>query len=347
MRRVFGLSLFLLIPFVFPYVSLGQTEEIRQATGLPIPIGAPVIYGRVTISGLRPGEHRPSLFVSLILSGAQIDRQQTNDDGYYYFLTMPRNGAALVFEANGSEVGRVILASGPGNTAREDISLDWLAVQQAGQKAAGVVSAKELYQRSANNQKKLDKAISASGDKHPEIASSLLKDLVSNDPNDFAAWTELGSVNFTLNNTADAESSYIKAIELKPDFQLALINLGKLYLFEKQPEKAVPVLLKAAAADQNSAGAFHYLGEAYLQAKLGSKAVIALNEAIRLAPDENADLHLRLAALYNAAGVKDRAANEYKLFLAKRPKYPNRQKLEKYIEENSKPPVSAEIKKTS
>ena len=84
-----------------------------------------------------------------------------------------------------------------------------------------------------------------------------------------------------------------------------------------------------------------------MQAKQGSKAVIALNEAIRLAPDENADLHLRLAALYNAAGAKDRAANEYKLFLAKRPKYPESQKLEKYIKENSQPPASVEIKKTS
>ena len=64
--------------------------------------------------------------------------------------------------------------------------------------------------------------------------------------------------------------------------------------------------------------------------------MIALNEAIRLAPDEKAQIHLRLAALYNAAGVKERAANEYRLFLAKRPGHPERKNLEKYIQENSK-----------
>ena len=89
-------------------------------------------------------------------------------------------------------------------------------------------------------------------------------------------------------------------------------------------------------SDRNSADSFHYLGEAYLQNKQGSKAVVVLNEAIRLAPNEKADIHLRLGALYNAAGAKDRAANEYKLFLQKRPDHKDKSKLEAYIKENGK-----------
>ena len=60
-----------------------------------------------------------------------------------------------------------------------------------------------------------------------------------------------------------------------------------------------------------------------------------MNEAIRLAPNEKADLHLRLGALYNAAGAKPQAVNEYKLFLQKRPDYKEKEKLEKYIKDNS------------
>jgi len=329
-----GLTVVFLAGFV--HVLTGQTDEVRQATGLPIPIGAPVIYGRVNVNGLKPGEHKPTIFVSLLLGGVQIERQQTNDDGYYYFLTMPRNGAVLVFETNGNEIGRVVLTTGPGNVVREDISLNLRSVVQVGKAAAGVISAKYLYERSADNQKKLDKAIAASRDKQSELALSLLKELVTVDPNDFAAWTELGTVSFTLNRTSEAETAYLKALNLKPDFRIAQINLGKLYLFGKQPEKTIPILLAVAASDPTSTEAFHYLGEAYLQTKQGSKAVIALNEAIRLAPDENAELRLRLAALYNAAGAKDRAAEEYKLFLAKRPTYKNREDLEKYIDQNSK-----------
>ena len=49
-----------------------------------------------------------------------------------------------------------------------------------------------------------------------------------------------------------------------------------------------------------------------------------------------AEVHLRLALLYNRAGMKDKAAAEYKKFLKKKPDYPHRQKLEKYIAENTR-----------
>ena len=77
-----------------------------------------------------------------------------------------------------------------------------------------------------------------------------------------------------------------------------------------------------------------FLGEAYLQTKKGSLAVAQLNEAIRLDPIEKAELHLRLATLYNAAGMKSKAANEYNVFLGKRPDYAGKSKLEKYIADN-------------
>jgi len=98
----------------------------------------------------------------------------------------------------------------------------------------------------------------------------------------------------------------------------------------------VLVLENAVMSDQNSANGFHYLGIAYLQTKQGSKAVPVLNEAIRLAPAEKAELHLNLASLYNNAGMKDRAANEYKLFLVKRPDHKEKAKLEAYIKEFGK-----------
>jgi hypothetical protein len=49
-----------------------------------------------------------------------------------------------------------------------------------------------------------------------------------------------------------------------------------------------------------------------------------------------AEVHLRLALLYNGAGMKDKAVLEYEAFLKKRPDYAERKKLEKYIAENRK-----------
>ena len=74
-----------------------------------------------------------------------------------------------------------------------------------------------------------------------------------------------------------------------------------------------------------------------MQIKKGSLAVGYLNEALRLDPKGMADVHLRLARLYDAAGMKDKAAAEYEAYLKKRPDYKDRKKLEDYISANKKP----------
>lgn len=78
----------------------------------------------------------------------------------------------------------------------------------------------------------------------------------------------------------------------------------------------------------------HLLGEALLQGRKGSMAVGYLNKAIELDPVGKAELHLRIAALYNAAGYKDMASAEYKKFLEKVKDHPDRKKLEQYIKDN-------------
>ena len=85
-----------------------------------------------------------------------------------------------------------------------------------------------------------------------------------------------------------------------------------------------------------SADANYLLGESYLRLKKGSPAVGYLNEALKLDPKGMADVRLRLALLYNAAGMKDKAAVEYEQFLKVQPDYPDRKRLEEYISANKK-----------
>jgi tetratricopeptide (TPR) repeat protein len=73
-----------------------------------------------------------------------------------------------------------------------------------------------------------------------------------------------------------------------------------------------------------------------LKLKRGSVAVDYLNEALRLDPRGMAEVHLQLAALYDGAGLRDKAAAEYEQFLKKRPEYSDRKKLQRYIAENRK-----------
>lgn len=307
--------------------------DVRSATGMPIPIGTPVIWGQVELKGLKPGEQRPTIYVTLLFNGAQIGRSLANDRGFYYFTQRARDGATLLVTVGGIDVGSQNITAAGGE--RYDMAVNW--DPSFNDSKPGVVSAKDAYpSRKPENAALMEKASAAAKAKNTDEAIKLYNQIVANDSKDFVAWTEVGTLYFGKSDYSKAESAYNKALEQKPDFMLALLNLGKLQIAQKKFAEAVPVLEKATTTDNNSPDAFHYLGEAYLQNKQGSKAVVALNEAIRLAPVEKAEIHIRLATLYNAAGLKDRAANEYKLFLEKKPDHPEKAKLEAYIKENGK-----------
>ncbi|MGD9562719.1 MAG: tetratricopeptide repeat protein [Pyrinomonadaceae bacterium] len=314
-------------------VASGQVDEIRQATGLPIPIGASVIYGRVSIRNLARNEPRPIIFVTLYINGAQIDRRETNDRGYFYFLASAQDGAKLVVEASGIEMGTAIITGGTSTSVRQDLVIDWLYFRNR-QARPSTISAANSYQRSAENETAFEQAMEA--EKEPEKAIDLYLKIVTSDPKDHPAWTQLGTLYRAVSKDSDAEKAYLKAIELKPDYHLALMNLGKLYFAKKAMTNAAVIFFRATEVDSTSAEAFHFLGETYLQLKQGSKAVVALNEALRLDP-ARIEIHFRLAKLYNAAGLKDRAAEEYKSVLAKEPDHPDKGRLKRYIKENAKP----------
>ena len=182
----------------------------------------------------------------------------------------------------------------------------------------------------------MEKALASARSGNNSDAAKFYDQIIAKDQKDFVALTERGTIYFGEKNYSEAELAYNKALELSPKYIVALMNLGKLQLTQKSFEKAIATFTALVEADPQSADGFHFLGESYLQAKIGSKAVVYLNEAIRLSPIEKAEIHLRLATLYNAAGAKDRAANEYKLFLEKNPKHADGAKMKKYIEENLK-----------
>jgi Flp pilus assembly protein TadD len=334
MKRSTIVAVFLGILFCSLTNLIAQTDEVRRATGLPIPIGAPVIYGKVSIKSLSSGESKPLVFVSLIVGGIPLDRRQTNDEGFYYFLTSPRDGATLVFEVNGSEIGRMVLSATAGTSVRQDISFDWAVVRNALTAKPSVVSSGDVYSRTTQAQLSMESGMTAVKSNDLETAMNIFSGVLEKDPKDYVVWTEVGTLYFKKSQLDNAEACYFKAIALKKDYPVALLNLGKLYVERNQWDNAILVLTNAVSAAPDSADAHHYLGESYLQAKKGSLAVFHLNEAIKLEPESKAELHLRLAALYDAAGEKGRASAEYKMFLERRPRYEQKAQLEKYIAEH-------------
>jgi len=333
---------------VGPVCIFGQDDEARQQSGLPTFIGNrpgnrttpgadASLSGTLTVQGLADGTKLPSLSVSVFANGTFVAKQRVENRGGFSFNGVPKLGVTLVVEADGLEIASLPL--GTLNQAplpnRQDVFLTWTQISKKIEQRNEVVRLRNSYERTPENQRLFDRALASATDKKGDSGIKILKQIVESDPKDFVVLTELGSAYFLLEKYSEAEDAYGKALALKGDFAPTLLNLGKLYLVEKQFDRSIDVLTKALAAAPNSADVNQFLGEAYLQSRKGSKAVVYLNESIRLEPIEKAEIHLRLAALYSAAGAKPQAAAEYKKFLEKVPTYSDKATIEKYISENS------------
>jgi len=299
-----------------------------------------VLFGDVRVDESKVAGLNPLAFDIILYSegGIFLARQTVSSNGRYRFNDVPNGRYDLVVEVETKEIARVrVDLSSPLITdLQRDLFLEWKPIARAIPKTT-VISAADAYQRSPANKALLDRARQALDQKKYNQAAELLRKIVESDRKDFQAWTELANTHFLQKDYSNAENEYLHAIDAHPGFFQALFNFGRLEITLKNYDVAIEALAKAVKARPESPDANYFLGNAYLQIKKGSVAVGYLNEAIRLDPQGMAEVHLRLAALYNAAGVKDKAASEYEQFLKKRPDYPDRKKLEQYIAINKKP----------
>ena len=299
--------------------------------------GGHTLYGDLTVAeGQASGDAKPRVFFVVLYTayGQALGREPCSPNGRYRFSNVLNGEYDLVVEVDGQEAVRVrINVIDPRKTdIRRDLSLEWRA--KAG--SATTRLPEDYYKRQPENETLFAKAEEALKKTEYKEAVALLGRIVAAEPNDFVSWTELGTTYFKQGDAPEAEKAYLKAIEVRPSLMLALLNLGKVRMAQKNYEGAIEVLTKAVQQQSQSADANFFLGESYLQIKKGSKAVGYLNEALRLDPLGKAEAHLRLAALYKGAGMKDKAVAEYESFLAKKPDYPDRKALEQYILENKK-----------
>jgi Tfp pilus assembly protein PilF len=314
------------------FSSIGAPAVVAQG-------GAQVLYGDLKVdegkvSGIMPQTFRVILYLT---NGYVIGRETVSNNGRYRFFNVPNGEYDLAVEVENQEVARlhIVIHELSKTDVRRDLALEWRGLTRAPDQSATVLTLDE-YQRLPASQALFSQAQEEIRKNRHDEGIVLLQQVVRNDPKDFVAWTELGTAQFKREKLEDAEKSYAKALAEKPSYLVALMNFGKLRFTQKNYEGAIEIFTRAVTAQPLSADANLYLGESFLQVKKGSKAVVYLNKAIDLDPLGKADVHLRLATLYNGAGMKDRAAAEYEKFLAKKPDYPDKKKLQQYITDNKK-----------
>jgi tetratricopeptide (TPR) repeat protein len=313
--------------------------------------GSNTLYGDLKVDESKVSGLKPMSF-EVVLTGrnrSAIGRQTVAKNGRFRFENLANGTYYISVRMDNNEVAnvRVTLLNGSGSDNRvggdyrQDIALEWRPNPSTREEKGSVVSAIKHYERSAPNDSLFDKAEKSIKDKDYSRAITLLRQIVSTDQKDFEAWTELGTAYFLTKNIDESEKAYLNALEIEPTFVLALLDLGKLRLEQKNFDGAVEVLSKAAVLRPPSAEINYFLGEAYLDLKKGSKAVAYMNEAIKIDPIGKAEIHLRIADIYNAVGLKNLAALEYEKFLEKRADYPDKKKLQRYIAQNKNSKPSA------
>jgi tetratricopeptide (TPR) repeat protein len=298
------------------------------------------LYGDLKVDESQAGDANTNVMFDVILytRGNEVfGRQRVGNNGRYRFNNVFNGDYYLAVELDSVEIARmpVLIAANAVEQIRQDLEFRWKAPPRT---AGGVVTAGDEYKRSNHNRALYQRAANEINSKNFTQAVATLRSVVEADPKDYPAWTDLGMVYFLQKELEAAENSYTSAVQAKPDHLAALVSLGRVRLARKNNEGAIEPLETALKADPKSATANYFLGEAYLALKKGSKAVVYLNEALKIDPVGMADAHLRLGALYNVAGYKDRAAAEYEQFLLKKPDYPERKKLMDYIEANKPKP---------
>jgi tetratricopeptide (TPR) repeat protein len=296
------------------------------------------LWGDVKIDDSKAQNPGPSS-VTVVLydqSTKIVGRMTIGSRGRYRFTNLRGGEYDLAIEANGNEITRHRLTITGNTTAdiRQDFEFEWKEKSAARTNAPGVVSAADVYERSAATKSLFDKAHAAVEKNEFGKGIKLLTQIVEQDKNDFQVRTLLGTLYLAQKEVEEAERAYLTAIELRPTYALPLTNLGKLRMNQKKFEEAVDPLTRAVELQPRSADANLFLGEAYLKLRKGSKAIPYLNEAAKLGRIE---AHLDLGWLYNAAGLKEKAVVEYEEVLRKQPNYADRQRLEQYISENKKP----------
>jgi Tfp pilus assembly protein PilF len=300
--------------------------------------GDHTLYGDLTVDETNANGLKPLTFDVILYSesGVLVARQPTPNNGRFRFNNLSVGVYQLVIEVENTEVARlsVDLRSPMLRDVRRDVSLEWRL--PGGSTKPGVIPVNDSYDRAAATRKLFQSALKAKERKQYAKASELLRQIIQTDARDFQAWFELANIHFLIKKIEEAENEYLRAIDAHPGFFPALLNLGRLELFQKRYDVAIEVLRQAVKAGPGVADATYFLGEAYLQNKRGSFAVLYFKEALRLDPRGMAEVHLRLALLYDRAGMKDKAALEYEEFLKKKPDYPDRKKLEQYISANRK-----------
>jgi len=126
-------------------------------------------------------------------------------------------------------------------------------------------------------------------------AIAMLRKVVDEDPNVIDGWFMLGNEYFKAANYPEAIKQFRRALELKPDYDLAIINMANSYRRMGQDDAALAGYEHYVTIDPKNAYVRYQIGEIYLDRKELERAEAAFDQALEIDP--------KLASARVATGV--------------------------------------------
>ncbi len=206
--------------------------------------GGHSVYGDVKVEGEQAGGKPIKIDLTLFTESRTVfARDIVFGSGRYRFNNVPGGIYEIVAEVEGQEITRfrVDLTSPLVDERRQDLAFELKSIAAPSSKTTAI-SAADQYERNSANAAAFAKAANAIDAKRYDEGAELLKKIVASDPKDFQAWTELGNVHLLQSRFADAENEFLRAIDLHPNFFLALLNLGRAEIAQQKYDVAIEVL---------------------------------------------------------------------------------------------------------
>ena len=139
-------------------------------------------------------------------------------------------------------------------------------------------------------------------------------------PDYAVALYNLGNVLIKKGKVDEAIDHYQKALHIKPDYVEVLNNLGNAFFKKKDYDKALFYFTKAFKMNPRQIDASNNLANVMFVQGKPNEAISRYREIVKTFP-ENADAHYNLAYMLSALGMLDEAVPHYKESLRINPKY--------------------------
>ncbi len=305
-----------------------------------------ILQNRNSVTGFVFSESRrpiPDVYVELLSDlYTTISRTKTNGSGLFSFRGLP-NGNFKVrvltygtdYEDQTRDISLVSISAvaGRGSTSEQiDFYLRVKKNAYAGPfaTAPGVIFAQEVPKAA---QKLYEEGINYLREKKEKEGFEKLKSAIEIFPEYYLALDRLGTEYVVRGYHRPAFILLTKAVEINPRSFSSRFGLGLAQFRLQQFDLAVENLQRATTLHNESINAYLWLGIALHQNKKLTQAETALIKANNLSKGESAEVHWQLARLYSKQNRYREAADELELFIKNSPQSGETEKVKETIKQ--------------